>query len=86
MTHEMSRRDVLRWTPAAAAVIAVASLTRPPQARAQQKVTKATVQYRDSPKAGHECSGCSNFVGPNACKVVSGTISPHGWCSIWTPR
>jgi hypothetical protein len=86
MTHDMSRRDVLRWTPATLALIAAASLTRPPRALAQQKVTKATVQYQESPKAGHECSGCSNFIAPGSCKVVSGSISPHGWCSIWTPK
>jgi hypothetical protein len=65
-------------------VLTVTALSRP--AEAQNKVAKQVVQYQDSPRQGHECSGCSNFMAPSSCKVVAGTISPHGWCSIWTPK
>ena len=58
----------------------------PRTALGQQKATKAMVQYQESPKTGHQCSSCSNFVSPSSCKVVSGTVSPHGWCAIWTPK
>jgi hypothetical protein len=27
-----------------------------------------------------------NFVAPNACKVVSGTILPNGWCVAYAPK
>jgi len=85
-TREYSRRDLLSWTPACIALAVAAASTIPRVAAAQPKVAKATVQYQDTPKAGHQCSGCSNFVAPGSCKVVAGTISPHGWCSIWTPK
>jgi len=85
MTNGYSRRDVLRRVTAGLALTAVA-VTLPREAHAQSKVAKAMVQYQDAPNKGHQCSGCSNFVAPGSCKVVSGTISPHGWCSIWTPK
>jgi len=78
----ISRRQLMRWAPVGVAL----ALAAPRAALAQQKVAKAMVQYQDSPKGGHQCSGCSNFVPPGSCKVVTGKISPHGWCSIWTPK
>jgi hypothetical protein len=50
------------------------------------KVEQSVVQYQTSPKDGAMCSGCTNFVAPNACKVVSGTISPNGWCVAYAPK
>jgi hypothetical protein len=50
------------------------------------KVEQSVVQYQTSPKDGAKCSGCANFVAPNACKVVSGTISPEGWCVAYAPK
>jgi hypothetical protein len=50
------------------------------------KVDQSVVQYQTSPKDGAMCSGCVNFVAPNACKVVSGTISPNGWCVAYAPK
>ncbi|MCU4162130.1 high-potential iron-sulfur protein [Acidiphilium sp. AL] len=55
-------------------------------------VSKASVKYRDKPNGGHQCSGCALFVpGSSAtangtCKAVAGSISPHGWCILWTPK
>lgn len=86
MTERYSRREILRKTPVGLAVTMAILSAAPGAAFSQQKVTKATVQYEGSPKGGHQCASCSNFVSPASCKVVSGTISPHGWCSIWTPK
>jgi len=86
MGQSYSRREFLQRAPVVLAVgVAMLSLT-PGAVLGQQKVAKAMVQYQDSPKGGHQCSTCSNFVSPASCKVVSGKISPHGWCSIWTPK
>jgi hypothetical protein len=50
------------------------------------KVDPSTVQYQTTPNNGQQCSGCVNFLAPNACKVVSGTISPNGWCVAFAPK
>ena len=81
-----SRREILQKTPVCLAVAAAWLSAAPREAFGQQKATKAMVQYQDTPKGGHQCSGCSNFAAPASCKVVSSAISPHGWCSIWTPK
>jgi hypothetical protein len=85
MQGSLSRRRLLH-TGAALSLAALASRAFRGTAHAQQKVAKDVVKYQDSPNAGHQCSTCSNFLAPDACKVVVGKISPHGWCSIWTPK
>ncbi len=68
-----------------AAAGASAAATRP--ARAQSgKAAPNTVAYQDKPSNGQLCSGCSQFVPPNACLLVSGTISPNGWCELYSPK
>jgi high potential iron-sulfur protein len=85
MHASISRRALLE-AGAALSVGVLASHALRGTADAQQKAAKAMVKYQDSPNAGHQCSACSNFVAPDGCKVVDGKISPHGWCTIWTPK
>jgi len=47
------------------------------------KLTKAQVQYQDSPKGIAMCATCTLFVAPRACKLVEGDISPSGWCNAY---
>jgi hypothetical protein len=37
-------------------------------------------------KDGQECDECAHFSAPGACKLVDGSISPHGWCRLWTKK
>lgn len=32
--------------------------------------------------AGGACATCTNFIPPESCKVVQGTISPEGGCDF----
>jgi len=82
-TGRSSRRGLLRTGLGLVAGGLVLATT---QARADDKVEQSVVQYQTSPKDGAQCSGCVNFVAPNACKVVSGTISPSGWCVAYAPK
>ena len=77
---EATRRQILRAGLAAVGAVAAVS------ARAQDKLTPAMVQYQDTPKDGNKCSGCVNWEPPAACKIVSGTISPEGWCVAYAPK
>lgn len=54
--------------------------------KAEAKVRKSLVQYRDRPNGSHRCDNCAHFIPPDHCKVVSGKISPHGWCSLWRQK
>ncbi len=53
---------------------------------AQEKLAQNLVQYQTSPKDGAKCSLCVNWIDPNACKIVAGTIDPNGWCVAFAPK
>jgi hypothetical protein len=80
-TRMSSRRSVLR---AGLAVVATSVGT---VAMAQDdKLAQTVVQYQTMPKDGAKCSACVNFVAPNACKIVAGSINPEGWCVAFAPK
>ena len=80
----VSRRSFL--SRSAAVVGGVGLMGMATSARAQAKVSQASVAYQETPKDGHSCAGCALFEPPNACKIVEGTISPSGWCKLWTAK
>ena len=53
---------------------------------ARAAVTQALAHYQATPKGKASCTTCSQFVSPNACKVVSGGVSPLGWCLLFAPK
>jgi hypothetical protein len=54
---------------------------------ATKKLPPASVQYQAGPKGDLKCSGCTHFIAKsNSCKLVDGTISANGWCSLWTKK
>ena len=76
----VSRRGFLRSSVALVGGIGLTSIA----ARdASAKVAPNLVAYQATPKDGHDCKGCKLFEPPNACKSVSGDISPSGWCKLW---
>ena len=50
------------------------------------KIAQEVVQYQTMPKDGAECDKCVNWVAPNACTIVAGTINPKGWCVAYAPK
>ncbi len=50
------------------------------------KVTQSVAKYQSTPKAKAQCSNCGSFVAPASCKLVSGSISPSGWCSLYNAK
>jgi High potential iron-sulfur protein len=80
MDGRPSRRIMMR---AGLAIVVGAAMTRVARA---QKIDKSAVMYQDQPKDGHQCSTCVNFQQPNACVIVSGVISPNGWCGAYAPK
>ncbi len=85
---EVTKRDndqTTRRTLLAAGIAVIGGAVSTP-ARAQEKIAQNLVQYQTSPKDGAQCNKCVNWVEPNACKIVAGTISPSGWCVAYAPK
>lgn len=54
---------------------------------AQAADNKKQFKYQDKPgKGGAKCSGCRFFKAPHACTIVTGTISPNGWCIAFAKK
>jgi hypothetical protein len=54
---------------------------------AQAADNKAQFKYQDKPGPnGQKCSGCRLFKPPAACQIVTGKISPNGWCTAWVKK
>ena len=49
----------------------------PPQMSQQQAA------YQPTPKNGLRCAVCTFFRPPAGCAVVTGVISPQGWCKFF---
>jgi hypothetical protein len=82
----VSRRSFLSGAALLAGAAATQALIVAKEANAQQKVPQASVKYQDKPNGDQRCENCLQFVAPNSCKVVDGTISPNGWCAIWVKK
>jgi hypothetical protein len=78
----LSRRSLLRTTAAAAGLLCA----NPDLAEAQPKISKVAVNYQDHPDGDKRCDKCTQFLAPDTCKMVEGTISPQGSCRIFMPR
>jgi len=70
----LSRRNLIRR----AAVVAGGGV--------MAKVAPSAAQYQATPKGGAQCSGCTSFIAPGSCKMVSGAISPSGWCILFAAK
>jgi len=49
----------------------------------QVKISQAEALYQPMPKGMFSCGVCTFFIKPTACKVVTGAISPNGWCKLF---
>jgi hypothetical protein len=79
--RNVSRRTVLFAAAGAAPLLALGTAS----ARAAG-LPQSAVAYQVTPKDGRQCDACNLFVAPNACKSVSGAISPTGWCKLWVKK
>ncbi len=53
---------------------------------------RTQLKYQSTPKGHQKCSGCTLFIpGKTAtangtCKVITGPISPKGWCTAYAAK
>lgn len=76
----LSRRNFLRG---AAIVAGGTAALGGGVASAQSKLPQKAAKYQDTPKGAARCDNCTQWQGPSACKIVSGEISPSGWCALY---
>ncbi len=61
-------------------------------ATAAATLTKEMAGYKTQPSGRKSCADCSHFIPggkpeeDGRCAVVEGAISPHGSCTVWSPR
>jgi hypothetical protein len=54
--------------------------------------SRTQLKYQVTPKGNQKCSGCSLYTagktptGNGTCKVITGPISPNGWCTAFSQR
>jgi hypothetical protein len=83
---ETTRRSLIqRLAFVGVAGVAVAGLA-PRRAAAAAKLPPNEIGYQPSPKGAAKCELCVNWQAPNACKLVSGPISPSGWCGLFVRK
>ena len=89
----MSRRGALRRTAALGMGAAIAWAVESPARAQATKLAKDAVKYVDKSDApGRDCDDCMHYIAPASarepatCRLVDGTISPHGHCIAFTPR
>jgi hypothetical protein len=87
--RSLSRKEVLTGIialPAFAGLLASATTT------AEAKGSKAQFKYQSHPNGTHKCSGCRFFhasksaTAMGTCDIVSGAISPNGWCTAFSAK
>ena len=81
MKERLPRRLALRALAALPfAALAAGAALSPAQAADNKKQFK----YQDKPgPKGQKCAGCRFFRKPDKCTIVTGKISPNGWCIAW---
>ncbi len=55
-------------------------------ATAPHKLSQQATSYQPTPKGKLRCDNCTKWQPPNACSVVSGVISPAGWCNLYAAK
>ena len=91
MDKVISRRTLLKGA-VAAALAGVAFATVFTGKAVAAKATKASESYQDKPNGDKQCSNCSLFIpgktpkDDGACQVVDGSISPHGYCVMYSKK
>jgi hypothetical protein len=81
MKRPSCRRDPTRRDVLAAGVGLAAAL--PARSEEPPRVSQAEAQYQNTPKGMFSCATCTFFIKPRSCKVVTGDISPNGWCKLF---
>jgi hypothetical protein len=91
--HFLSRRRMLKQATTTLAALAAIPIFMVSSRAYASLAAKSDFHYQDHPKDGKKCADCAAFLpsSPNAgidgtCRVISGAISPNGWCMAFTSK
>ncbi len=62
------------------------------RAGADEKASQDSMHYQTSPNGDKQCSKCQFFLANQdaqangTCRIVDGSISPHGYCMAFAPK
>jgi hypothetical protein len=83
---DVSRRRLLRGAAMVAGGGALLAAGLAASTAAAAKLTQAAANYQATPKGNARCNVCTQWQAPDACKVVVGSVSPTGWCSLYVAK
>lgn len=81
----MSRRALLAGSVGVAAGVAAVGM-RSAAAEEQEKIKKTDALYQDHPRGQQRCEICLQFLPPDKCQLVEGTITAKGYCQFFAAR
>lgn len=83
--EKLTRGDILKQMIVLPALASLAAVDAGGTAFAADN--KKQFHYQDKPgPGGKKCAACRFFRKPHSCSIVTGTISPDGWCIAWAKR
>lgn len=84
MAQESLSRRMMLGSAVLGAMFGASTVWADPAAK---KTSKKEASYQDQPKGEEaKCSNCKFFMPPAGCQVVEGTISPAGWCQLFSKK
>jgi hypothetical protein len=84
---ELSRRLLMQKIAAASCgIVLLETIANSAAAQVQAKTSPQAAGYQNTPSGGNQCGNCQQFQAPAACRIVSGRISPQGWCRLFFPK
>ena len=76
--RRLTRRELMT------AALGGLAAARPARAAEQtERMSQIVAEYQGTPRGLFSCAVCTFFIRPRSCKVVSGDISPTGWCRLF---
>jgi hypothetical protein len=76
--RRLTRRELMTVVLGGLSAALPARADEPPE-----KLSQIAAAYQGTPKDLLSCAVCTFFIRPRGCRVVSGDISPTGWCKLF---
>jgi hypothetical protein len=87
-TELLSRRRFLECSASGAVTLGLlGSVAEANEFRADvayNRMNKVASHYQNRPNGSEYCGRCRHFQAPHACEIVTGRISPRGWCRYFS--